>query len=343
MKNIITVIAAFGVMLSMAPAATASAEETAVCVSSEMKGSTSDVQEIAGRWRHQISDGNHTVGMGAENIGSLEIYPNSAYTYTDADGRLSEGTVKARAEEIGGSDITVFDFYEDAVIRFSASYFELRPDRLSIGNGDMERFLREAPAIADMDFFAGQWKYQVSDSEQDVDISAADNGSVIINADGTYTYTDTDGNVATGSVRIGSEEIGGTQMQTVGFYEGESFKIGGYYRQDEPYSLFIGNGRSSRLVRMTGSTAAVQPAVYSLGDVNNDGAVNAIDASDILSYYAMCSTDQQGCFSAEQMKAADVNKDGFINSVDASCILSYYAYISTATENIVSLEEYLEK
>ena len=82
---------------------------------------------------------------------------------------------------------------------------------------------------------------------------------------------------------------------------------------------------------------------YMLGDVNNDGKINAVDASEVLTYYAMISTNQNGDFNEAQKLAADVNYDGKINAVDASCILSYYAYTSTAKETIILLEEYLKK
>jgi hypothetical protein len=79
------------------------------------------------------------------------------------------------------------------------------------------------------------------------------------------------------------------------------------------------------------------------GDVNGDGHINAVDASTVLAYYAMISTNKDGGFSNAQKAAADVNHDGLINAVDASCILSYYAYVSTTKEEILSLEEYLKK
>ncbi|MBO7474095.1 MAG: hypothetical protein J6U00_08880, partial [Ruminococcus sp.] len=44
-----------------------------------------------------------------------------------------------------------------------------------------------------------------------------------------------------------------------------------------------------------------------------------------------------------QQLAADVNNDGMINAVDASIILSYYAYTSTAGDKVLSFEEYLKK
>lgn len=80
-----------------------------------------------------------------------------------------------------------------------------------------------------------------------------------------------------------------------------------------------------------------------LGDVNNDGHINALDASSVLSYYSMVSTNQDDGYNEDQKIAADVNQDGQINAVDASCILSYYAYVSTTSDEIVSLEAFLKK
>ena len=81
---------------------------------------------------------------------------------------------------------------------------------------------------------------------------------------------------------------------------------------------------------------------YSLGDVNNDGAINAVDASAVLTYYAMTSTNKKGDFDENQKLAADVDHNSSINAVDASCILSYYAYVSTTKDDPVSFEEYMK-
>ena len=80
-----------------------------------------------------------------------------------------------------------------------------------------------------------------------------------------------------------------------------------------------------------------------LGDINDDEKINAVDASEVLSYYARISTNKDGGFTDEQKKAADVNKDGLINAVDASCILSYYAYTSTTKDTLKkTLEDFLK-
>lgn len=83
-----------------------------------------------------------------------------------------------------------------------------------------------------------------------------------------------------------------------------------------------------------------EPA-YRLGDIDSDNKINAVDASIVLSYYAMISTSGEGGLSEAQRKAADVDKNGAINAVDASNILSYYAYTSTSKSSTKSFEEYI--
>lgn len=82
---------------------------------------------------------------------------------------------------------------------------------------------------------------------------------------------------------------------------------------------------------------------YNLGDINNNGTIDAVDASTVLAYYAMISTNKDGGFDDNQKAAADVDHDGKINAVDASNILSYYAYISTTKEEVMSMEDFMKK
>lgn len=76
------------------------------------------------------------------------------------------------------------------------------------------------------------------------------------------------------------------------------------------------------------------------GDVNNDGSIDASDASAALAAYAEFSTGGVSSLTPEETYAADVNNDGAIDSTDASDILLYYAYASTTNEEIKSLKEY---
>ena len=96
-------------------------------------------------------------------------------------------------------------------------------------------------------------------------------------------------------------------------------------------------------ITTTTTTAPVKPVTYTLGDVNRDGEINAVDASSVLAYYARISTNQEGGYDEEQELAADVNHDGDINAVDASNILAYYAYTATTKEEIMSMEEFMKK
>lgn len=67
-----------------------------------------------------------------------------------------------------------------------------------------------------------------------------------------------------------------------------------------------------------------------VGDVDHDGAITAVDASYVLTYYADTAVGKEA-FIDETL--ADVDADGSISAVDASHILSYYAANSVG-ENI---------
>ncbi|MBR6800190.1 MAG: hypothetical protein IKM61_00360 [Eubacteriaceae bacterium] len=63
-----------------------------------------------------------------------------------------------------------------------------------------------------------------------------------------------------------------------------------------------------------------------LGDVNLDGKVNAIDATQILCYAnnkASVFTEAEGALAEYLMWAADVNEDGKVNAIDATQILRF--------------------
>ncbi|MDE6425272.1 MAG: hypothetical protein K2K89_03920 [Ruminococcus sp.] len=66
-----------------------------------------------------------------------------------------------------------------------------------------------------------------------------------------------------------------------------------------------------------------------LGDINDDGIIDAVDASAILTEYALVSTKGEGEFSVEQKYSANINVDDFVDANDATAIQCYYAYLST--------------
>lgn len=69
-----------------------------------------------------------------------------------------------------------------------------------------------------------------------------------------------------------------------------------------------------------------------LGDVNNDGEINATDATLVLQKYAGILTETDGFDEIN----ADVNADGSIDSTDATLILQDYADISKIEQNATS-------
>ncbi len=75
------------------------------------------------------------------------------------------------------------------------------------------------------------------------------------------------------------------------------------------------------------------------GDIDENGFIDAVDATSVLVEYSLSSTGRQGSFSEEQKKSADIDENGFVDAVDATFILSYYSYTSTGGTS--TLEEWL--
>lgn len=84
----------------------------------------------------------------------------------------------------------------------------------------------------------------------------------------------------------------------------------------------------------------LSPEGILLGDVFEDGTVNASDASLILSEYSLLSTGKPPTITEKQAEAADVNGDGKYDSIDATIVLAYYSRISTG--EYISMEDYVE-
>lgn len=79
-----------------------------------------------------------------------------------------------------------------------------------------------------------------------------------------------------------------------------------------------------------------------LGDINNNGFIDAVDASAILKEYAIISAKKESTMSAEQSAAADINGDKIIDAVDASGVLAYYASVSSGAKDI-TLNQFINK
>ncbi len=80
---------------------------------------------------------------------------------------------------------------------------------------------------------------------------------------------------------------------------------------------------------------------YITGDVNEDGKIDASDASGALIEYAAMSTTQEHTLTDTQQTAADTNGDGSVDAGDASNILGYYA--RTSTGEVITFRQHMAK
>lgn len=73
----------------------------------------------------------------------------------------------------------------------------------------------------------------------------------------------------------------------------------------------------------TADSSAYLPRNF--GDVNSDGAVDAVDASLVLTEYAVTSVNQPSILTDNQKTLGNMNGDSVIDATDASLVLSMYA------------------
>lgn len=86
---------------------------------------------------------------------------------------------------------------------------------------------------------------------------------------------------------------------------------------------------------------ALDAGTIILGDIDDNGIIDALDASFVLSAYAAIQTGKEADLTNEQLKAADVDGNGVVNASDASTILAYYS--STQTGGKLSFTEFISK
>ncbi len=70
-------------------------------------------------------------------------------------------------------------------------------------------------------------------------------------------------------------------------------------------------------------------SIDDIGDINFDGAVDALDASLVLTEYAASATGKPSVLDDTAKLSADINYDGAVDALDASSILSCYAHKAT--------------
>lgn len=122
----------------------------------------------------------------------------------------------------------------------------------------------------------------------------------------------------------GDKLIKGPDFETV-FSENPDYLSGdGVHPSDEGYSA-MREIWAKIMYENVYSAESKSPESMIIGDVDNNGVIDARDASLVLNEYVSLSTGALPSFTEEQQKAADVNGDGSIDSLDAFIISDYYS------------------
>lgn len=104
----------------------------------------------------------------------------------------------------------------------------------------------------------GQWKYQIAPEGMNITAGVIDNGIIDIKSDSTYKYTDLDGKISTGTIKLDYDTFGGDyRVPFFAFYEGDKFFIGCYCQQNNPNAYIIGNGGTAQLLSVDADFSAI--------------------------------------------------------------------------------------
>ncbi len=138
-------------------------------------------------------------------------------------------------------------------------------------------------------------------SDLDVASVKSDNGTVVMNEDGTITATNPDGFAAGATIFEGYIAIDKTAADGI-----ENGEVDITFEVDEAY---IGGDAMARC-DVTPGVITVSTA-YALGDVNGDGEISNVDLIMVARHIVHLNT-----LTAEQIARADMNSNGSIDNVD---------------------------
>ena len=238
-----------------------------------------DLASFAGEWTYQVAVDNASVGEKSKNAGYIVIGKDGEYTFTDENGNVSTGQILESVElwenENDSGYRCEISFYEPDGnglfrTRFNAVYDKNEADMLTIGEDGKSRLVRgriidtnadgksaETSSGIDIAKLAGTWNYQGSAGRYTVDVKSIDMGTMVINPDSTFSFTDQDGNRTTGNIVIEEDtDIGGTPIRMLCFYEDGADKYDrssagfvAYYDAENTDVLPVGHGWKVQLVR----------------------------------------------------------------------------------------------
>ena len=110
------------------------------------------------------------------------------------------------------------------------------------------------------------------------------------------------------------------------------------YKDSAAQAYATKNGHKFKLL----DEPSPEPAANALGDLDNDGIVNASDAAKVLIAAAAMGAGEASGLTDAQMTAADVNGDGTVNASDAAIILIYAAAVG-AGDTDAKITDFVKK
>ncbi len=123
--------------------------------------------------------------------------------------------------------------------------------------------------------------------------------------------------------------FGGCAEETTVYYTGT----------EEQWNAITFEHTNEALTEATVYFGQAVPAVVSLGDLDGNAVINAVDAAVLLQAAASVGAGGESGLSAEAEAFADLNADGAFDASDAALILQYAAYAGTG--GTLTIEEFL--
>jgi len=266
----------------------------------------------------EAADGTLTATEAADFKQTDNFYPDSIASAMQ--NFLTEDVQNAYILELESpQELEAFMYYEDSIQRVQAdstSHVAVSPDGFSEMIGDNTAYTFEM--VWNEGFYTGSW-YDFSVS------GMADTASLQKTEDGYVLTSDNMQNITVTAKNddVQANLIFSTDADSVLLCEVDETTLAAKIDTD-------GDGTYETAV--SGVT---------LGDLNADGNVNAVDASEILIAAANAAAGLESGLSEEQIVCADVNGDGNFNAVDASIVLMYGAYKGAG--GALTFTEFLEK
>jgi hypothetical protein len=279
-----------------------------------------------------VADAKLSAGSTAVKADLPDDY-DAEFTLIGLDGGVSDGIITFADALAGSYTVSVSD--KSGVYESLSATFTLTTDEMPAAYSDGKIVKADGADDAEYSNFV---KNISAVSVNGTSYSASGKGSVtIIGADGTIDFdaVSKNENVFDGS---GVYEIAVT---SAGYNNALEFKIDNTASKDEPVEKPTEEPTEKPSDEPTDEPTENPETTVSLGDVDDSGTIDAIDASLVLTAYALKATGQEVNLDEEHLVAADANKDGAADAVDASLILSYYAF--TATGGTDSFDAFLNK